>query len=204
MITPLRNTILALSCVALLGAGVGESSAQEQRSARFVSIANIEGFSGFFNVGQGTVRIVAIVPATSTDGEACLAGLRRIFEGNPSRRLRAYVVFIPLSDTDTQRDALMRGAHLSDGRIACFWDPNRVVFNALRPVLGSKAAPTSIMVFDTDAVLRDTIKAPTLSMSATTSDDEGGFDADALEAAIAERLDAFEKRQNESPAGDGQ
>ena len=177
--------------------------AQAPRSpARFVSIENIQGFSGFFNVGQGTVRIVSILSPSTPECVARIDAIRSLLESVPSKRVRVYIVFTPQGEEDSQRIALIRGADLTDRRVACFWDPNGAVAAALAPVLDAAAGKTPCLLFDTDAVLRDPPDAPTMWMSSAAAKGDHAFDAAALHAAVMERLDAFEKRESQ-PAAEG-
>jgi len=192
------RTVLALGVLLAFAASAVAQPPRPQ--TRFVSIENIQGFSGFFNVGQGTVRIVSILSPSGPDCAARLDAIRSLLESIPSKRVRVYVVFIPQGEEDSQRSALIRGADLTDSRVACFWDPSGVVRTALAPVLDPTAGKTPCLVFDTDAVLRDRPDAPTLWMSSASGKGDHAFDAATLRAAVIERLDAFEKRENQTPS----
>lgn len=159
---------------------------------RFAKIDNALGFNGFFNIGQGAVRIVALLSPTCP---RCVAGfeeLRRIMQAIPSRRLRPYVVFMPVLEGDTPQAALELGAKMLDRRASYFWDPNMSVREEFQGLTGKDAANEHVcFLFDTDAVIRDKPDQPVWWMEHAA--DGSAFDGPALEAKVRELLDRLEQ-----------
>lgn len=159
---------------------------------RFVKIDNALGFNGFFNIGQGAVRIVALMSPTCP---RCVAGfeeLSRIMKEIPSRRLRPYVVFMPVLEGDTPVAALELGAKMLDRRASYFWDPNVSVRDEFQALTGKDVGDLHVcFLFDTDAVIRDKPDQPVWWMEHAA--DGSAFNSPALEANVRELLDRLEE-----------
>lgn len=153
--------------------------------ARFVEIQNIAGFSGFFNLGQGTVRIVAILSPTAETSLDAYMEIQRIMEDTPNKRLRAFIVYVPLGDQDSRERAIDLAAQFPDRRVAHIWDPQMAVGQALDPVGGlSLPLGTACYLFDTNAVVKDEPTPPAFSAAIR----EDTFDGAALEAVARDLL----------------
>jgi hypothetical protein len=129
-----------------------------RENVRMLEVPNLLGFSGLFNLGRGTVRAVVIASPTCP---RCAEAVRAVFGtlGEiPSKRLRAYVIFIPTLPEDTRLAAMVRGAEApADRRAALFWDPEGVCAGAWARYLraDSSAAAGAVFLYDADAKLGD-------------------------------------------------
>lgn len=184
--------LLVIFATTVAGAQSAEKPAQSESNARFVQIENLDGFTGFFNLGQGTVRILAL---TSPSGDGCaqmLAEIERIMRETPVNRLRAYVVFAPANDADDRRTALAAASKYVESRVAYFWDPNQSVARAFQPIAGSHdPSQGGCLLYDTGSIVRKTPDEPALWLDA----DGSGFDGKTLDSRVHELLDRFQEKQ---------
>ena len=83
--------------------------------------------AAFLNLGQGTVRIVAVVPTASQSSLGVVDTLASMLEGTASKRLRIYVILRGGDDADSSLHAAVLAGRASDPRIVYFWDPTGAV-----------------------------------------------------------------------------
>ena len=124
----------AIFVLALAAPATG-SPAGPEGGAAVLEVDSLAGVTGFFNLGQGAVRIVALVSPTSPECVAGLDSIGALLSRFPSRRLRTYVVFMPMLDSDTRISALVRVGELTDRRVVFFWNQNRSVGDAFGPLI---------------------------------------------------------------------
>lgn len=205
-----RTVASAVVVTALLALTAPPSSAQAAPAdslsggtARFVQIDNVEGFSGFFNIARGTVRIVALLSPTCPECVASYGEIVKIMQSTPNRRLRSYVVFMPVRPSDTRAIALSVLAQYQDRRVSYFWDPNFAVGEMLKPVVGSDTrVEDGCFVFDTSASIRASADEPSLWMRQHAHGDAPAFDAAAVEKRVRELLARLVERQRRQATED--
>jgi hypothetical protein len=157
----------------------------------------MSGVTGFFNLAQGAVRIVAV--ASPTD-PACAAGLDSVaalITRNPSRRLRAYLIFVRAVESDTRMTALERTADFADRRVVVFWNDNGSlpeVFGALTSTGGK--VHNGYFLYDTAATFetRHATPAELAIYPGSAATIESGVLATRAEAL----LEAFEQMRREA------
>ncbi len=165
-------------------------------NARFVEIENIEGFSGFFNLSQGTVRIVSLMSASCPECRSGFNEIKRIMDTTPTRRLRTYIVFMPVDEHDTRSIAMTLLANLNDRRASYFWDPMFAVGSVFNSITGSdEPVRDTHFLFDTDAVIRETPTTPILWMHQHKHGDNPVMNGDVLEKRVHELLSRIENKQ---------
>ena len=79
--------------------------------------------AAFLNLGQGTVRIVAVVPTAFESSLGVIDTLASIVQGTASKRLRVYVILRGENDADSPLHAAVLAGRASDPRLVYFWDP---------------------------------------------------------------------------------
>jgi hypothetical protein len=133
----------------------------------WVRMETFSTLAAFLNLASGTVRLVAILSPSSPASAAIMETIGTTLRSNPSRRLRAYVVFSHLSTADSEMRALNHAAGLRDRRLIYLWDANAVTAGVFRSVPGSTTEPATdlCMIYDTDARVADPPPAPVLWMS---------------------------------------
>ncbi|HXV14526.1 MAG TPA: hypothetical protein VEC56_10010 [Candidatus Krumholzibacteria bacterium] len=143
-----RNGIVALAVAAVAAAALasaadpptatGGAPPDVRRIEKFVHIA------AFLNLAQGTVRMVAVLPIDGESSAAVLDTVAAVIRGNPSKRLRAYVV---LRGSDSSLRAAVLAGRAADPRIVFFWDPAGTATAAWR----ADPARAGVWLYDTSA-----------------------------------------------------
>jgi hypothetical protein len=167
-----RLTILLLLAVPVFPVATSSVRAQTppaQESPQYVArLQNFCTMVAFLNLASGSVRLVAIIQPTSPTAAATLRAVQSVLDANPSKRLRAYVVWTRLSTGDTELRALSQANSIRDRRLVHFWDGDAHVAGAFRGVLGAGETPATdvVLLYDTDARLALEPPAPSMWMSA--------------------------------------
>lgn len=205
-----RRLLAAAGAIVLLAyvpatawAQPAQTPSQAPHNTRFVEIQNILGFSGFFNLGQGTVRMLVLLPPSCKDCVEMFHEVRRIMDETTTKRLRAFIVFMPTSEADTRSLALTIPGDFVEYRVSYFWDPNFAVAKELGKIAGPHD-PThgACLLFDTGSVVKDKPDEPTLWLSPHGGEDPA-FDAGLLNERVHELLTRFqEKQRNQGDAAE--
>jgi hypothetical protein len=178
-----------------------QSPPRSERSARFVELPDVNGFLGFYNLGQGTVRILALVSPTCPQCRAAFDEIQRIMETISTNRLRAYIVFQPVRDQDRMLRAFRLAVELNQPRVTHFWDPTLSVSARLKPIARSDDLTESrCYVFPTNAMVTDAPDEPTLVMDPHASTGPTAFDGEVLEATVRDLLARFEAEHRRGEA----
>lgn len=91
-----------------------------------------------FSADAGHVRLVAVLSPTSPDSRRGYLALQSALKNINDDRLKAYVVWTKVTDTDQRSAAAKRAMEFDDPRISCFWDPNSVAASSWRNVADPK------------------------------------------------------------------
>jgi hypothetical protein len=78
-----------------------------------------------FNSSQDSIRIVTIVSPTCLE---CLQGfevVRKLFKRFDTKKMRGFIIWIPMLEKDNEQAAQARSATVEDQRISQFWDQDR-------------------------------------------------------------------------------
>jgi hypothetical protein len=78
-----------------------------------------------FRADEGRVRMVAFLSPTSSEGRRGFDELRNALNLIKDERLRAYVVWTGVVDSDSRSAAAARTSECSDPRVTGFWDQNQ-------------------------------------------------------------------------------
>jgi hypothetical protein len=178
-----------------LGQSPTPSTVQAQNMAR---LQNFGTMVAFLNLASGTVRLVVIVDPVSDGSVAALKAVQSVLESNPSKRLRAYVVWSAVTADGTEMRALSR-SDIHDRRLVYFYDPEGFVSNAFRNVVGSGQGPATdvLLLYDTDAHLAPEPPAPSMWMSANKDIKGTALDAPQLGAHANEMVRRVEEKVND-------
>jgi hypothetical protein len=174
---PYRRALVILVLVLLVVPFRPLAAAEESPQ----SVARLQNFGtlvSFLNLASGTVRLVVILEPAAEASTTALHALESLLQANASKRLRAYVVWTPVSAADTELRALSASNQLRDRRLVYFWDPQAFTANAFRDVLDAKDAPATgaLLLYDTDARLALAPPAPSLWMSVNPQLEGPGLD----------------------------
>ena len=125
--------------------------------------------------------------------------VQAVLAANPSKRLRAFVVWSALSADATEMRALTRST-VRDRRLVYFYDPEGFVPNAFRNVVGSGQEPADdvLLLYDTDAHLAPDPPAPSLWMSANKYIKGTALDATQLGTSTNELVRRVEAKVNDA------
>jgi len=186
--------IISAVCPAHVGA---ETDAPPSRN--IPELARIGTFSPFFDLGQGAVRIVAIVSPESPEAEAVFDAIARVFAEVSNNRLRAFIVLSPESPRELQADALRLFARVEDRRITGFWDPKGVTRDHWQPAVESESRGwDAVFVYDTDVRFSATTDEGSYWFYNPDSGKASVLEASPLEIRVRELLASFERRTRTS------
>ncbi|HEU4929786.1 MAG TPA: hypothetical protein VFU38_08145 [Candidatus Krumholzibacteria bacterium] len=199
MYLPRRMTAVAririFIAVAALLAVTGSALAQTPESAPRDNVRRIEKFAhaaAFLNLAQGTVRMVAILPADESTSLAMMDTIAAVVRANPSKRLRAYIILDGEIDSGTPLRAALIAGRAGDTRIVCFWDPNGTVARVWGP--GDAGC---VRIYDTAAKFGDPLPPPALEVRAA----EGRLDGAALRASSSDLVQRVEAKMGRLAEG---
>jgi len=150
----------------------------------------------FVNLAAGAVRLVVVLDPASEGADAAMNAVKSVLEANASKRLRAFVVWSAVTAEGTEMRALARSNQVHDRRLVFFYDPEAVVSNAFRGVVGSGETPATdiVLLYDTDAHLAMNPPAPAMWMSANRDIKGETLDAKQLGAHANEMVRRVEEK----------
>lgn len=188
-----------LLSLALPGAPPARADAPSVETLNILEVDSLRGISGFFNLAQGTVRVFAIVSPTSPECAATIDSVASVLERYPTRRLRAYIVFVPVVEGDSRVAALERAAPLADRRLLFFYNDNRALESVFQAVAGTDA-PTwnGLFLYDTDATFDDSPGSPVDSILPSDGDGRAQLESGLLSRRSGELLAAFEAKRRDA------
>jgi hypothetical protein len=168
------------------------------------NIAKLQNFNtmvAMTNLASGAVRLIVVLDPASTGADAAMKAVESVLGGNPSKRLRAFVVWSAVSAGSTEARATARST-VHDRRLVYFYDPQATVANAFKNVVGSGDAPATdvLLLYDTDAHLAPEPPAPSLWMSANKSIKGTALDATQLGASTNELVRRVEEKVTDGAA----
>lgn len=140
--------IVALAAIAALPHGAA--------GGRVVTLDRFGGLAGLFNLAQGTVRIVSVLSPTCDECRRELEDITAVVAEFPTRRLRAYITFVPQHEEDTVLRALARVREFQDRRVVYLWDPDGVTVGAWSDTAaGAEESSHLHALYDTGARFRE-------------------------------------------------
>jgi hypothetical protein len=197
----LAASVLVLTVVtpALAQAPAPAPNADNQQT-----IAKLQNFGtmvAFTNLASGAVRLIVVLDPVSEGSDAALKAVQSVLAGNPSKRLRAFVVWSAVSAGGTELRAVARST-VHDRRLVYFYDGEGFVANAFKNVVGSGQEPATdvLLLYDTDAHLAPEPPAPSMWMSANKDIKGTALDATQLGASTNELVRRVEEKVNDGAA----
>jgi len=148
------------------GTPAAETSASESdvRGVRYVE--RFTHVASLLNLAQGTVRMVAILPVDTRASLAAVDTVASIVKGNPSKRLRAYVILRGGNEAESSLRAALLVGRASDPRIVFLWDQTGAVTDFWKP------GPTpGVWLYDTSAKFAEQLPEPALILAAAKGGD---------------------------------
>lgn len=94
-------------------------------ATNLVDLKSLDDLRERFEADEGRVRMVAFFSPTSAEGRRGFDELRNTLNLIKDERLRAYVVWTGVVDSDSRSAAAARTSECSDQRITGFWDQNQ-------------------------------------------------------------------------------
>ncbi len=137
------------------------AAAPEARSSEIQKLQSFQGIAGLMNLARGCVRIVAVVSPSAPGADAQFDTILSVVRTNPSKRLRAYVILTPGSDTDTPLQATLFASRHPGERVVYLWDPTAGVANLWKESVGIKAADIQPSFYLYDTAASFTLAPPT-------------------------------------------
>ncbi len=197
----LRVLSVSLLALALTGSSISPALAQvppsaPQQAQQLAKLQNFGTMVAFVNLAAGAVRLVVVLDPTSEGAVAAMSAVQSVLESNPSKRLRAFVVWSAVTAEGTEMRALERSNQVHDRRLVYFYDPEGAVSNAFRGVVGSGETPATdvVLLYDTDAHLAMNPPAPAMWMSANRDIKGETLDAKQLSAHANEMVRRVEEK----------
>lgn len=170
------------------------AEAESPATQNFRRVDRFAHVAAFLNLAQGTVRIVAIVPAELTSSLGVVDTITAVVRANPSKRLRAYVILKGGEDTPLQASVL--AGRYPDPRIVYFWDPTGIVAGTWESGTTTVGAA---WLYDTSAKFSDQPPASSLTVSAKTHGTGVVLDGAALRAQSDEMVRRVEAKMASAP-----
>jgi hypothetical protein len=163
------------------------------------NVARLKNFPmliSFLNLASGTVRLVAILEPSAESSQTVMRAVQTVLDANPSKRLRAYVVWTRAGEADTEMRALSYCSDMHDRRVVYFWDADAAAANSFRDVLGAgeSMATGVVLLYDTDARLALTPPAPAMWMSVNPKIEGAVLDPSSLGAQANEMVRRVEAK----------
>ena len=188
-----------LVVLGLAGTSIAQAPAPQQQPQQQQQLARLQNFStmvAFVNLAAGAVRLVVVLDPASEGADAAMSAVKSVLEANASKRLRAFVVWSAVTAEGTEMRALARSNQVHDRRLVFFYDPEAVVSNAFRGVVGSGETPATdiVLLYDTDAHLAMNPPAPAMWMSANRDIKGETLDAKQLGAHANEMVRRVEEK----------
>ena len=194
-----RSFAVVLLAVALAAPARAQAPAPGADSRQSVTkLQNMSSLVAFLNLASGAVRLVVVVDPVSDGSDAALKAVQSVLAQNPSKRLRAFVVWSAVSADGTDVRALARSG-IHDRRLVYFYDAEGSVANAFKNVVASGLEPATdvLFLYDTDAHLALDPPAPTMWMSANRYIKGTALDATQLGASTNELVRRVEEKVND-------
>lgn len=91
-------------------------------ASNLVDLNSMEDLRERYKADEGRVRIVAFLSPTSAEGRRGYLDLQNALKNINDERLRAYVVWTSVLETDKREAAGARAAECKDPRVTAFWD----------------------------------------------------------------------------------
>jgi hypothetical protein len=197
----LRVLSASVLAVTLTAGSASRSAAQApaaapQQQQQMARLQNFGTMVAFVNLAAGAVRLVVVLDPASEGSEAAMSAVKSVLEKNPSKRLRAFVVWSAVTAQGTELRALARSNQVHDRRLVYFFDPEGAVSGAFRGVVGSGETPATdvVLLYDTDAHLAVSPPAPAMWMSANRDIKGETLDAKQLGAHANEMVRRVEEK----------
>jgi len=181
----------------LAGSSIAQAPASPpQQPQQVAKLQNFGTMVAFVNLAAGAVRLVVVLDPASEGADAAMSAVKSVLDANPSKRLRAFVVWSAVTAEGTEMRALARSNQVHDRRLVYFYDPGAVVSNAFRGVVGSGETPATdvVLLYDTDAHLAMNPPAPAMWMSANRDIKGETLDAKQLGAHANEMVRRVEEK----------
>jgi hypothetical protein len=194
-----RSIVVVLLLVALAIPALAQAPAPAPNAQPpVVKLQNMGTFVAFLNLASGAVRVVVIVDPASDASEDALKAVQSVLAQNPSKRLRAFVVWSAISSGGTELKAVSRSG-IKDRRLVYFYDSEGFVANSFKNVVASGQAPATnvLLLYDTDAHLALDPPAPSMWMSSNKDIKGTAMDATQLGASTNELVHRVEEKVND-------
>jgi len=184
---------LLISAVTTIASTLGPQSAAASRPV--LEISKVSGFTGMFNLGQGTVRAVMVMSPTAENAEASLEAFLGVIGSITTNRLRAYVVFRNQSEQNNKEATQILADNCEDRRVVFFRDTDSVIHNAYsKEVMPAQFRQDVYFVYDTDAALGDDIADIAIWTNGISKTDGKILDVDKFRQHVENLLEHLETR----------
>lgn len=107
-------------------------------SPNLVDLNSLSDLRDRFRSDAGRTRLVAVLSPTSADSRRGFLDLQNALNRINDDRVRAYVIWTKVLETDQRAAAAKRAAEYQDPRIAFFWDQNHLAAGGWESVSNSK------------------------------------------------------------------
>jgi hypothetical protein len=144
----MRTTLLCL--VLTFSISYQPAPSNSSSANRMVVIKKPRSAGSFFDLGQGAIRVLAVVPNADSTSDETISRIVDVFAAIPSNRVRAFIVYSPTGPDDSELLTLQRFGKIHDHRFVGFWDPTSAISNHWRVPAGlSPDEGSAVFLYET-------------------------------------------------------
>ena len=111
----------------------------------------------WFNSTSDAIRIISILSPTGVSG---LEFTEQVFKRCDSKRLRSFVIFLPMFESDTMEAAEKIAKSMTEERISRGWDQEKILGNLFSRVLKLKSTAFEVYLLYSPRIVWDMIDPP--------------------------------------------
>lgn len=94
--------------------------------ANLIRLDNFDQVTEIFNRDSGFVRVIALLSPSWPASLRAFSALQDIAKQQPDVRIRFYIIWIPIYQTDDWQTVVAQSNQFQDARLTYFWDPNQI------------------------------------------------------------------------------
>ena len=114
-------------------------------------------FQRWFNSSSDAIRIISILSPTGVSG---LEFTEQVFKRCDSKRLRGFVIFLPVLESDTMEATEKIAKGTTEERISVGWDQEKILGNLFSRVLKLKSTAFEVYLLYSPRIVWDMIDPP--------------------------------------------
>ena len=150
-----------------------QKNIQQTSPAGLPELKTFSTFLDTFNTDSGKIRIISLLSPADPVSERGFHAMRYVLREIPDKRLRLFVIWIPVLRNDRKEIAEEKAKTTGDFRMVHFWDPNRITAVTWQETLGLNQLAWNVYLVYGDTITWDfEISPPTFWMRQLSADVE--------------------------------